>query len=152
MKSGKSKPCRVYGIIRTRNNTDVVSTGYFRSKCKQCFKVACKDYEKTLNGYLVRVYRNMKSRVTGIQAKKAHLYNGKSILPKETFYQFSLNDNNYLTLHKAWADSGYTNKLAPSIDRRDSSIGYDLDNIRWITHSENSKRGAISRHHGIRGE
>jgi hypothetical protein len=34
----------------------------------------CKKYEKTPKGYLMRTYRNMKSRVLGIQHKKAHIY------------------------------------------------------------------------------
>jgi len=36
-------------------------------------------YEKTKNGFLMRVYRNMRSRIAGVQKEKFHLYAGKNI-------------------------------------------------------------------------
>ncbi len=101
-----------------------------------------KNYEKTLNGYLMRTYRNMSSRVLGILKTKRHLYEGLDILPKEEFYEWSL-QSNYPDLLKNYQESGYDMKLAPSIDREDSSLGYIMGNIRWITHSENSRLGAL---------
>ena len=104
-----------------------------------------KKYEKTKKGFLVRTYRNMKSRVTGVQEKKSHLYFGLQILPKEDFYEWSLSDKNFLELFSEWELSGYERKLSPSIDRIDSKKGYFLQNMRWITHSENSRNGSLSR-------
>lgn len=102
-------------------------------------------YEKTLKGKLVRTYRNMKSRVEGILKPKSHLYEGLPILSKEDFYDWSLSDESYLSLHRDWVDSGYEKKLSPSIDRKDSSLGYVVGNIRWLTHSENSRLGSKNR-------
>lgn len=102
-------------------------------------------YEKTRKGKLVRTYRNMQSRVLGILKKKAHLYTNPDILPKEDFYQWSLSDPTYNELFDEWVKSGYSKKLSPSIDRLDTSMGYTLNNIRWVTHSENSRLGAVSR-------
>jgi len=45
-----------------------------------------KKYEKTVNGYLMRCYRNMQSRVTGVLKHKAHLYEGKELLDRQQFY------------------------------------------------------------------
>lgn len=146
MKTGKIKYCVGCNIVRTELNTDVMTHGYFRGRCKVCFKISGKIYEKTLQGYLVRVYRNMKSRISGIQKNKAHLYKGKSLLSKDSFYKWSLKSEEYLTLHSTWVLSNHCYKLAPSIDRVDSSLGYQENNIRWITQSENSRLGAISRH------
>jgi hypothetical protein len=87
----------------------------------------------------------MKSRVEGIQKLKSHLYLGKELLLKDTFYQFSLQDPNFNNLFDIWEKSNYDRKLTPSIDRKISSEGYNINNIRWITHSENSKLGALSR-------
>lgn len=120
-----------------------------RIECKECCNLRqrlyrinnsnklTKTYEKSLNGYLVRTYRNMLSRVKGILKKKAHLYEGLEILSKEKFYEWSL-ASNYPELLKNYKDSGYDMKLAPSIDRKDPLMGYVIGNIRWITHSENS--------------
>jgi hypothetical protein len=105
-----------------------------------------KKYEKTKDGFLMRAYRNMKSRVSGIQKLKSHLYLGKELLPKEEFYKFSLDSKDFHNLFEVWEKSNYDRKLTPSIDRINSDLGYLLVNIRWITHSENSRLGSIKRH------
>ena len=107
---------------------------------------ASKRYEKTINGFLVRVYRNMQSRITGVQKNKAHLYVGKELdVSRETFYSWSLGDASFNCLFSAWIAAGYDRRLTPSIDRIDSSKGYFIENMRWITHSMNSKLGNLSR-------
>lgn len=100
-------------------------------------------YEKTQTGFLMRKYRNMMSRVTGIQYKKAHLYKGKEILAREEFYTWALSSPEFLKLFKTWEESEYDRKLCPTPDRVDSSLGYSISNMEWVTHSENSRRGAI---------
>jgi hypothetical protein len=99
-----------------------------------------KTYEKTMNGFLMRMYRNMKSRITGVQSKKAHLYLGKELMDKESFYEFAKCSPMFLTLFYQYEGSGYAQKLAPTADRIDSSKGYTIDNIQWVTHSVNSGR------------
>lgn len=105
-----------------------------------------KKYEKTKRGFLMRTYRNMQSRITGIQYKKHHLYNGKELLSKIDFYDWSLNNISFNKLFQEWEAKNYPNKLTPSIDRIDSKYGYKIHNMQWITHSENSRKGSISRH------
>ena len=61
-----------------------------------------KRYEKTKGGYLMRSYRNMLSRVSGVQSKKAHLYEGLDILSKEEFYNWSLNDQTFNSLFEEY--------------------------------------------------
>jgi len=104
-----------------------------------------KKYEKTKQGKLVRTYRNMQTRVYGILKTKAHLYEGLSLLEREDFYSWSLNDQDFNQLFENWETSGYDKKLSPSIDRINTSLGYSLENMRWLTHSENSRLGAINR-------
>lgn len=97
-------------------------------------------YEKTKKGFLMRCYRNMKSRVSGVQKLKAHLYQGKSLLNKEEFKNWSLNQESFHQLFLEWELSGYNRKLSPSVNRIDPKLGYELGNIEWITHSENSRK------------
>jgi hypothetical protein len=92
----------------------------------------------------MRTYRNMESRVTGIQWRKAHLYEGKAILDRECFYQWSLANDDFFTLYNAWVEAGYSQRLTPSIDRKEPKLGYTFGNIRWLTHSENSRLGSLS--------
>jgi len=103
-----------------------------------------KKYEKTKKGKLMRMYRNMQSRVDGVQKLKAHLYAGKEILSRHEFYEWALASDKFHQLFDAWEKSGYDRKLSPSVDRIDPGLGYEINNMEWVTHSENSRRGAIS--------
>lgn len=106
---------------------------------------ACtKKYEKSKRGFLMRLYRNMQSRVTGVQSQKFHLYRGCELLPRSEFYDWALRSSEFHRLFREWEESAYSRKLSPSVDRVDSSQGYRLDNMQWVTHSENSRRGSIS--------
>lgn len=85
-------------------------------------------------------YRNMKSRVTGVQKKKAHLYLGLPLLDKKEFYEWSIASHDFNALFDLWVICQYDRKICPSVDRIDSSNGYVKDNIRWVTHSQNSSK------------
>lgn len=117
---------------------------YQRLYRKKNGNLCTRKYEKTPSGFLMRLYRNMTSRVTGIQKKKAHLYVGKTILPREEFYRWA-DSKQFKELFKNWEASKYDRKLTPTVNRIDSSLGYQLDNIEWLTHSENSRLGALSK-------
>jgi hypothetical protein len=103
-----------------------------------------RKYEKTPKGFLMRLYRNMQSRVTGVQKAKFHLYEGKSLLPRQDFYDWALDNSDFWELFGAWQRSDYDRKLTPSVNRINSDEGYELGNMEWVTHSENSRLGAIS--------
>ena len=103
-----------------------------------------KKYWKTKNGKLMMTYNNMNRRVRGYVKK--HLYEGLSILDRQSFYEWSLTNEDFNRIYDGWLKSEYDRKLSPSIDRIDSNKGYTLNNIRWITHSENSRLGSLSRH------
>lgn len=113
---------------------------------------ATHKYEKTKNGFLVRLYRNMKSRVTGVQSAKYHLYEGKELLDKDSFYEWAKASKAFHSLFSLWEGSDYDRKLCPSVDRVNSNEGYSIDNMEWVTHSENSRRGALSKRRGLRNE
>lgn len=100
-----------------------------------------KKYERTKKGKLMRTYRNMMNRTKGIIHKGVHLYKELDLLSREDFYNFSLNDNEFNRIYDEWVKSEYDRKLSPSIDRIDTTKGYVIGNIRWLTHSENSKNG-----------
>lgn len=102
-------------------------------------------YERTKHGKLMRIYRNMKSRIEGVQWQKSHLYAGKYLLPKDEFYVWALGSPEFHRLYREWVEADYCRKLAPSVDRVDSSIGYRTWNMQWVTHSENSRRGAVGK-------
>jgi hypothetical protein len=131
---GRAAVCKACACLRLREHR------------KRTRNRSTRTYEKTPQGFLMRTYRNMQSRVSGVQWKKAHLYAGLSLLPRETFYEWARASPEFHRLYKAWIDSGFDRKLTPSVDRIDSSRGYEIDNMQWLTHSDNSLRGTISRH------
>lgn len=112
-----------------------------RSYRKKTDNSSAKVYDKTKKGFLVRTYRNMLSRVRGIQTECAHLYEGLEILDKSDFYTWSLSDKDFNDLFEAWILSDTPMRICPSIDRVNTSLGYVGGNIRWITQSENSRLG-----------
>lgn len=87
----------------------------------------------------------MKSRIDGVQRQKHHLYAGLTILPKEEFYAWANGNADFHRLFKDYVDSGFQRKMAPSADRLDSKIGYEIGNMEFVTMSENSRRGTCSR-------
>lgn len=103
--------------------------------------IVTKRYEKTPKGFLMRLYRNMLSRISGVQKAKYHLYEGKELLNKNIFYTWAINHPDFLKLYSAYIAHNYNRKLAPSVDRVDPSLGYNLLNMEWVTMSENSRRG-----------
>jgi hypothetical protein len=131
------------------------------SRCQECHralkrdnwgkddkvKIQYKKYELTPKGFIMRLYRNMKSRILGVQKVKHHLYEGKELISKEEFYEWALAPGSkFYPLFEEYMKSGRDMKLAPSVDRIDSSKGYGIGNMEWVTHSENSRRGHASRY------
>jgi len=96
-------------------------------------------YEKTKNGFLMRLYCNIRSRVSGIQKNRSKYYLGKELMPKLEFYKWASGSWRFHFLFSEWESNGYPRKLTPTIDRIDSEKGYTKDNMRWMTHSENSR-------------
>lgn len=106
-----------------------------------------KKYEKTPNGFIMRLYRNMQSRITGVQKQKAHLYCGKELLSREDFYRWAKETtvNKFSEMFEVYKNSGYDRRFAPTVDRIDSKLGYFPENMQWLTHSENSRLGALAK-------
>lgn len=103
-------------------------------------------WRKTKNGVISTMYQNMRKRVSGKDLTKIHLYKGMVIIPRGDFKVWVLSQDSFHSLFDLWVESGHKLAYIPSIDRIDSSIGYIVDNMRILTHSENSRLGAISRH------
>jgi hypothetical protein len=88
----------------------------------------------------------MKGRVNGEKwYNGVHLWAGKEILDKNTFYEWAINNQDFHRLFESWEDSGYQRNLCPSVDRLDSSKGYILGNMEFVTFLENATRGANKR-------
>lgn len=92
---------------------------------------------RTIVGFLQSKYQSMKRRVIGRTDRKDDSWRGKPICTQMEFFEWSLRDPYFQRLFKLWVkhqDSAHW----CSIDRIDNSKGYTIDNMRWVTHSENS--------------
>jgi hypothetical protein len=99
-----------------------------------------KIYEKTKKGFLVRLYRNMQSRVTGVQKLKIHLYKDKELLERESFYKWAMEQEEFHRLFDIWEKSKYERRLTPSVNRIDPSKGYIISNIEWVAFHVNCSK------------
>lgn len=97
-----------------------------------------KDYLKSFQGKLMRLYLGAQQRVRG-QDKHRPSYKGLPICSIEEFYQFAA-ESNYPALYEDWKNANYSLRLTPTIDRLDKTKGYTLDNIEIVTLSVNVKR------------
>lgn len=140
---------RQRAVCLTCGSPASVRSGYCKDHVRQAYNArtgyaSYHRYEKTPDGFLMRLYSNMKSRVTGVQRKKFHLYKGLELITRDEFYAWAKSPRFY-ELYEAWEALGFPSKLTPSVDRANSDKGYTVDNIQWLTHSENSAKGSVSR-------
>lgn len=101
-----------------------------------------KQYRRSLIGLIRRSHVKMKQRIKG-NCRTPQIYANLSIMSSEDFIFFSINCSALQDLYKEWVISGYDIRLTPSVDRIDSSKGYVLGNIRWITHAQNSRLAGL---------
>ena len=95
-------------------------------------------YRKTFKGYFCEVYGRITKRCAGGDPR----YEGMGYM-KPYEWKFFLEETTHprKVLWESWVASGYKLRLAPSIDRINSDLGYVFDNCRWLTHSQNSALG-----------
>lgn len=79
----------------------------------------------------------MNQRVRGTSTKRPDLYLGLPILPRDVFVNWAKNHPDFLKLYKRWLTNDFDRKLTPSVNRMNSSRGYVLGNIEWMTNSQN---------------
>lgn len=102
-------------------------------------------YFKTPNGFLRRLYDMISRRVRGKHKGKRHLYHGLPLCSREEFLEWAQCDTEFEDMLKTWKKHDYQLKYRPTVDRIDTRHGYIVTNMQWVTYSENSRRGVISR-------
>lgn len=128
------------------------------NKCKECNKTDVRaNYTKRLDQYraydklrqrrskrriFAHRYSQLKQRVEG-RAVRPYPVEGREILSYGDYCVWVTNNMDVFDdLYATWEQSGFSRKLTPSIDRINNDKGYTMDNMQWITVSDNSKKGA----------
>lgn len=108
------------------------------NKCIECCNNYSDNQRKTNPSYYMRaIYNGMKWRCQHLDRYKV-----LQILSKDEWVIWcSKNMNKFMRLYRKWQESGFDNKLSPSIDRIDNKLGYLSGNMQWLTQSENAKKG-----------
>lgn len=86
----------------------------------------------------------MKQRCSDPRHRAYRWYGAKGIqvsIERDAFVKWSLDNDNFVRLHKEYVTTGFKRGLAPSIDRLDSNKDYCIANLQWITASQNSSKG-----------
>jgi hypothetical protein len=121
------KPCQIKSSVKwNKANSDRHKENHYRY------------IRGTVSGFLGALYCQMRRRVEGRASKDSYLWEGKPIMPRETFLEWGRNHPDFLRLFRRWTLSGRDRKLVPSINRIDPGNGYTLDNVEWVTASQNS--------------
>lgn len=89
--------------------------------------------------YLGVCYSEMSRRVKVFDELRPNYY-GKDICTRDEFVSYFIKDKNFLRQYKIWQDSGFLRYCSPSIDRVDNDNGYTLDNMQFISQSENGSK------------
>jgi hypothetical protein len=75
--------------------------------------------------------------------RNPHLWAGKAIMPRDVFMTWGKNHLDFLSLYKRWVSCDFDRKLTPSVNRINSDKGYTLDNVEWVTNSQNSALSSV---------
>ena len=98
----------------------------------------------SMSRFLSNLYKKMRQRVQGIRVSRDSKYwIGKPILAKDIFLLWSKNHPDFLRLYKEWKSLDYDRKFTPSVNRINSAKGYSLDNLEWLTTSQNCSLASV---------
>ncbi len=94
-------------------------------------------HKATIDRFLSNLYSKMYQRTQGRCTQRPDLFKGKSIMPRDVFKNWAKNHPDFFKLYKQWTTSHFDQRLTPSVNRLDSSRGYTLDNVEFVTFSQN---------------
>ena len=95
-------------------------------------------HKATIDRFLSNLYTRMNQRIRGKNTDKSTSYLKADLLCLESiFKEWAKNHPDFLKLYKQWANSHFDQRLTPSVNRLDSSRGYTLDNVEFVTFSQN---------------
>ncbi len=153
----KDKKCKVCGMYKDinlfyRRRTSI--DGHY-TLCKECYK---KDVIDNKHRHLIHYreadiirkrfnfkrlwqtkYYSMKRRINGLDRKSKSI--GKELISLNEFLTWCyMTIDKFDSLYIKWVESGFKKGQSPSVDRIDNNVGYTLENMQWLTQSNNSKK------------
>ena len=87
--------------------------------------------------FLASKWRLMRDRVLNKNGDHG-CYDGLDVLDRSDFIEWAMSDDAFESMYTDYAASNFDKKLVPTIDRIDTSIGYVIGNMRFVSYSKNS--------------
>lgn len=106
-----------------------------KNMCQNCWHKFKRHND--INFLLRTRHSEIKQRCTNPKNQSADVYYGKKFCTLDEFLNKFKDDANLKFLMQQWTNSNYLPKFAPSIDRIDNSGDYTIENLQFITHSDN---------------
>lgn len=128
------------------------------NKCKECNKLdnkknwhdkieEKKEYDNYRQRYSIqRIFNSRYYLIRKRSTKKSRInYScyGKEFLSKNEWNNWCYKEENYkkfMIYYNKWVQSNFKKRLAPSIDRINNKIGYKVENLQWLSQSENASK------------
>ena len=111
---------------KNKNNKDGL-----QDECKKCNKDKLDFKTRSLDGIGKYIYKVQK------QSSKKRGHNPPEYSLDE-FEKWLFSQPIFYKIYDEWKESGYDRWLKPSVDRKDNSLPYSIDNIVLMTWKENS--------------
>ncbi len=112
------------------------------AQCKLCFSSQIKDYKKTKEGLITKIYSSQRSN-SRFRGHNPPEYSSNELK------EFLLDLKKFHLLYDKWVISGFNKMKIPSVDRINDSIGYSLSNIQLMTWEQNKNKGDKNRNHKL---
>lgn len=136
-----------YKNIRYKDGKDTICKSCAKNLSKRVREAKPKYYahfdttrRRTNIDYIFgRRYSSMKFRISRGYMKKRSI----DIPTKEQFLDWCYSPDIYrqfMRVYGAYKDSNFERRLIPTIDRKDTFLGYSLDNLQWMSHSDNARK------------
>ena len=142
---------------------DIRTSDGKRNTCKSCFNANQRFYRIKNIGrvnrwneksYLKRrenkreflkfSYQRIKDRVS--DHKKYPTYRDRNLsFTVDEFFLFAVGNKNFLKLHDKYVKNNFDFNFTPTVDRIDNNLGYDINNIQFLTRSQNMKKDVAKR-------
>ena len=141
MTSKNCTKCKELKPLSDYHNDKWASDGVV-TKCKPCCAVESKNYCRTKQGLIKRIFCNQRARSV------------RSGWPTPDYTlselrEWVLSKDVYHDLHGKWVESGFDKYLTPSLDRNDDYRPYVLSNLTVMTFGENLLKVSVDIKNGI---
>lgn len=109
-----------------------------RSRCKECLLTNIKDYQRTKDGLIAKIYSAQRSN-SKTKGNPTPTYSKQEL--KDWLYS----QKKFHLLYDNWKRLNFQKDYIPSVDRKDDYLEYSIQNIQLMTWSENNAKGHKSR-------